>query len=374
MSGLYIHIPFCRKACTYCDFHFSTSLRAKEDVLRAMSSELEQRALEIAGSVVGTIYFGGGTPSLMEAGELGSFIDQAKRLFTIDPTAEVTLEANPDDVNEERLAAWKAIGITRLSIGVQSFREERLRFMGRAHDAGQSRRALELISTAGFTSWTMDLIYGLPQMTMEEWNEQLDLAFAFGAPHLSSYCLTVEPKTTLAHQVQTGDVRMPDDHDQAAQFERLMERTAQEGLVHYEISNFGREGHFSRHNTSYWNGTPYLGIGPSAHSFSGGRRRWNVANNARYLKAVEEGAIFWQEEQLTPTQRTNEMLLTGLRTMWGVALGDLPIDVLEQNALLVKHYVERGELLHEHDRLVLTRAGRNFADRIASDLFVTDDR
>ena len=220
----------------------------------------------------------------------------------------------------------------------------------------------------------MDLIYGLPQMTMEEWNEQLDTALTFSPPHLSSYCLTVEPKTTLAHRVQAGDVRMPGDDDQAAQFERLMERTAKAGLVHYEISNFGREGHFSRHNTSYWNGTPYLGIGPSAHSFSGGHRRWNVANNARYLKAVTEGAAYWQEEQLTPAQRTNEILLTGLRTMWGVALAELPIDVMKQNALLVKHYIERGELLHEHDRLVLTRAGRNFADRIASDLFVTDDR
>lgn len=374
MSGVYLHIPFCRKACTYCDFHFSTSLKSRAGVLAAMHRELEQRAPEITGSMVGTIYFGGGTPSLMAAEEIAAFIERSKRLFTVDPAAEITLEANPDDVTEERLAAWKVIGITRLSIGVQSFREDRLRFMGRAHDAAQSRRALELISTAGFASWTMDLIYGLPQMTMKEWNEQLDTAFAFGAPHLSSYCLTVEPKTTLAHRVKAGDVHMPGDDDQAAQFERLMERTAQAGLVHYETSNFGREGHFSRHNTSYWNGTPYLGIGPSAHSFSGGRRRWNVANNARYAKAIEEDAAYWQEEQLTAAQRTNEMLLTGLRTMWGVALGDLPIDVMEQNAPLVKHYIERGELLREQDRLVLTRAGRNFADRIASDLFVNDDR
>lgn len=372
MSGLYAHIPYCKRACTYCDFHFSTALNTRDAVLTAMHRELEQRAPEIAGSAMGTIYFGGGTPSLMDPSRIGVFMEQACRLFTVEEQAEVTLETNPDDVTRERLDEWKAIGVTRLSIGIQSFREERLRFMGRAHTADQSRRALELITAAGFASWTMDLIYGLPGMSIEEWDEQLDLALTFAPPHISSYCLTVEPKTTLAHRVHAGDVHMPGDADQAAQFERLIERAERSGLVQYEISNFGREGHFSRHNTNYWNGVPYLGIGPGAHSFDGATtRRWNVSNNNTYAAHVMAGRHFWQDETLTPAQRTNEMLLTGLRTKWGVVLADLPIDPHPENAALIDHYKDRGELELHDGRLVLTRAGRNFADRIASDLFVT---
>lgn len=371
MSGLYFHIPFCRKACAYCDFHFSTSQRTKDDVLRAMHRELEQRAGEIGGDPVGTIYLGGGTPSLLEPERIDGLIGQSRRLFAVEANAEVTLEANPDDVTAERIAAWKAIGITRLSVGVQSFREERLRFMGRAHDAAQSTRSLELIAAAGFASWTLDLIYGLPRMTLEEWDGQLATAFSFRPPHLSSYGLTVEAKTALAHRVKTGQVIMPGDADLAAQFERLIVRAEEAGLLQYEISNFGREGHFSRHNTGYWRGVPYLGIGPGAHSFDGARRRWNVAHNIRYASGVMKGDRYWQEEVLTPAQRTNEMLMTGLRTIWGVELARLPVDPLEQNAILVRHYIDRGDLRHEHGRLALTRAGRNFADRIASDLFVT---
>ncbi|MBL7962656.1 MAG: radical SAM family heme chaperone HemW [Flavobacteriales bacterium] len=374
MSGLYIHIPFCRKACTYCDFHFSTSLKTREAVLAAMQRELEVRAMELAGAPLGTIYFGGGTPSLMEPDAIAGFIDQARRLVRVEESAEVTLEVNPDDVDELRLSAWKAAGITRLSIGIQSFREERLRFMGRAHTAEQSDHALQLIAGAGFASWTLDLIYGLPGMTLEEWDAQIDAALAMGTPHISAYCLTVEEKTTLAHRVKAGDVVMPNDADQAAQFQRLIERMEQAGLVHYEISNFGREGHFSRHNTSYWHGVPYLGIGPSAHSFIGGVRRWNVAHNVRYAKGVEEGATYWQEETLTPAQRTNERLMTGLRTMWGVDLSTLEVDPEKENAPLIAHYLARGDMERRGTRLVLTRQGRAFADRIASDLFVADDR
>jgi oxygen-independent coproporphyrinogen-3 oxidase len=372
MSGLYFHIPFCKKACTYCDFHFSTSLKQGEALLQAMHAELEQRAPEIMGSSVATIYFGGGTPSLIGPVAIASFIDQARRLFDVQHDAEVTLEANPDDIGVENLAAWRSGGITRLSVGIQSFREDRLRFMGRAHTADQSQSALELIARAGFTSWTMDLIYGLPGMTPAEWDEQLDRALAFSPPHLSSYCLTVEPKTTLAHRVQAGDVQMPGDVDQAAQFERLIERAEVAGLVQYEISNFGRPGHFSRHNTSYWKGIPYLGIGPSAHSFDGrNTRRWNIANNSLYIKNVGSREHYWQEEALSPAQRTNEQLLTGLRTMWGVAVADLAIDPRKENAALIEHYVKRGELELRDGCLVLTRAGRNFADRIAADLFVS---
>jgi oxygen-independent coproporphyrinogen-3 oxidase len=245
--------------------------------------------------------------------------------------------------------------------------------MGRAHDAHQALTSIGLIARAGFTSWTIDLIYGLPQMTLSEWDEQLTIALDHGMPHLSAYCLTVEPRTALAHQVRKGGVHLPEEGDQSAQFERLMERMDRAGLEHYEISNFGKPGHHSRHNTGYWEGVPYLGIGPSAHSFDGRSRRWNVAGNARYIKALREGETYWESETLSPAQRTNERLMTGLRTAKGVDLADLEIDALRINSSAVQRHVSNGSLGIVDGRLVLSRTGRHFADRIASDLFVSDD-
>ena len=373
MPGLYLHIPFCRKACTYCDFHFSTSLKQREALLNAMHSELDQRAAEVQGTA-DTIYFGGGTPSLLAPAEIGAFLEQCRSLFPVATNAEVTLESNPDDITPERLRTWKDLGITRLSLGIQSFREDRLQWMGRAHHAEQALRSIELIAKAGFASWTIDLIYGLPDMTMAEWDEQLTIALDHGMPHLSAYCLTVEPRTALAHQVQKKVVAMPGDDAQSAQFDRLMERMEQAGLVHYEISNFGLPGHFSRHNTSYWEGVPYLGIGPSAHSYNKTVRRWNVAHNARYIAAIGAGLPYWEQETLTPAQRTNELLLTGLRTIAGVRIDQLEMDALTLNHKAAEQHLQRGHLLVTDGRLVLSKAGRHFADRIAADLFVTDDR
>ncbi|HRH38493.1 MAG TPA: radical SAM family heme chaperone HemW, partial [Flavobacteriales bacterium] len=272
MTGLYFHIPFCKQACTYCDFHFSTS-KDRTVVLDAMELELVRRAKELGDAPVSTIYFGGGTPSLLDQERIGVFIQQSRDLFRVDRNPEVTLEANPDDISEERLARWKEMGITRISLGTQSFREDRLKWMGRAHNGEQALRSIALIAKAGFASWTIDLIYGLPSMTLEEWDEQIRIALDHGMPHLSAYCLTVEPRTALAHQVKKRVVNMPGDDDQSAQFDRLMERMEAAGFDHYEISNFGRPGHWSSHNTSYWEGVPYLGIGPSAHSFDGKARR-----------------------------------------------------------------------------------------------------
>jgi oxygen-independent coproporphyrinogen-3 oxidase len=347
-------------------------LKTKPEVLEAMRAELGQRAAELNGAPVDTIYFGGGTPSQLADAELKAFLDQARALFAVASDAEVTLEVNPDDVCGERLASWKAIGITRLSIGVQSFREERLRFMGRAHDAQQSRESLRLIAAVGFASWTMDLIYGLPGMTMEEWDEQLTTALGFAPPHISAYCLTVEDRTALDHQVKKGHVSMPGDADQAAQFDRLIERLEAEGYAQYEISNFARPGHHSRHNSSYWAGVPYLGIGPSAHSFDGTRRRWNVAHNLRYAHGLQRGERYWEEETLTPAQRVNEALLTGLRTTAGVDLDALPQTLGKEASSIIARYRSQGLLEQHGSRLALTRAGRAFADRIASDLFLTE--
>jgi len=372
MAGIYIHIPFCRKACTYCDFHFSTNLRSTGQLVEAIRKELHDRAEELAKTTVGTIYFGGGTPSLLQSTAIAGILDDARKQFTLQLKAEITLEANPDDITPENLAAWKAMGITRLSLGTQSFREDRLRFMGRAHTADHALKSIELIAKAGFESWTIDLIYGLPGMTIAEWDEQLTIALDLGMPHLSAYCLTVEAKTALAHQVKKGAVHMPEDDDQSAQFDHLIERMEKVGLVHYEISNFGLPGHFSRHNNSYWEGVPYLGIGPAAHSFNGTHRRCNVANNAAYVKAISNGEGYWSSEKLTPAQRTNERLMTGLRTMKGVDLTTLEIDALAINSSAVNNYVSKGQLIIANGRLVLSKAGRHFADRIASDLFVTD--
>jgi oxygen-independent coproporphyrinogen-3 oxidase len=344
----------------------------RDHVLGAMRKELAQRKGELASGAIGSIYFGGGTPSLLTAAELAAFLEASNDSGTIDAEAEVTLEANPDDVTAERCREWRSLGITRISLGTQSFRDERLQWMGRAHDSEQAVSSIGHIAAAGFRSWTIDLIYGLPGMTLDEWDEQLNIAIAAGTPHLSAYCLTIEERTALGHQARTGKLAPIPDGDQAVQFDRLVERLGTAGMVQYEISNFGRPGHFAVHNTNYWRGVPYVGIGPGAHSFNGAERRWNVANNARYAQALEQGAAFHESESLTPAQRVNERLMTGLRTLWGVELSSLGDDVLEREAGTVARYREQGLLIVQGGRLLLTPQGRRFADRIASDLFLIE--
>ncbi|MFZ1688997.1 MAG: radical SAM family heme chaperone HemW [Flavobacteriales bacterium] len=370
MAGLYFHIPFCKRACTYCDFHFSTTLDRIEAMSQALRTELMRRIHELRGEAVRTIYFGGGTPSLLPPRDLSGILNDLRKQAHVSDGAEVTMEVNPDDVSKEAITSWKRIGITRLSIGIQSFNDERLRFMGRAHDAQQSVRSLELISAAGFGSWTMDLIYGLPGMTEAEWTSQVEQALSFNPPHISAYCLTVEARTALHKQVERGEVIAAPDEDQARQFELLGERLEAAGYVHYEISNYGKPDHFSRHNTSYWQGVPYIGVGPSAHSFDGTVRRWNIANNNRYINAVNSGGIYWEEERPTVQQRTNERIMTGLRTMWGVDLAQLE-GLTSTTDRTIDGYAASGHLMRTGNRIVLTSAGKLLADRIASDLFLT---
>ncbi|MEO8069417.1 MAG: radical SAM family heme chaperone HemW [Flavobacteriales bacterium] len=370
MSGLYFHIPFCKQACTYCDFHFSTTHKNMGAMVQALRTELMRRVHELRGGSVSTIYFGGGTPSLLPENDLSGIMADVRMRTSVDTDAEVTMEVNPDDVSGEAIDTWKRIGINRLSIGVQSFEKERLRAMGRAHDADQSLRSLELISAAGFNSWTMDLIYGLPGMSTAEWGEQIDRALLFAPPHISAYCLTVEPRTALHKQVERGEVIAAPDEDQAQQFEQVVQRLEEAGYVHYEISNFGKPGHFSRHNTSYWQGVPYIGVGPSAHSFDGAMRRWNIANNIRYINGVDAGDVYWEEERPTILQRANERIMTGLRTIWGVDLDELP-PLTSGGERTIQRYAEGGHLLRNGNRLVLTKSGKLLADRIAADLFLT---
>ncbi len=373
MAGLYLHIPFCRQACHYCDFHFSTSLRLKEPLLQALHRELELRREYLQGAELQSIYFGGGTPSLLDIEELERLFDKIFALHRVAPDAEITLEANPDDLTPEKCRRLAATPLNRLSIGVQSFHDEDLRFMNRAHDARQARTALDAARAGGFDNLSLDLIYGTPTLDEERWLENLRLALRYGVPHLSCYSLTVEPRTALAAFIQQGKVPAPDEGAAARQFELLMDFAAAEGFDHYEISNFARPGFIARHNSAYWRGQPYLGIGPSAHSFDGQARQWNVAHNPRYIRALERGELPAQTETLTPAQRYNEYVLTGLRTRWGCTLEGVgrfgeafPAHFLQA----AEPHLLSGALLQQEGRFTLSRSGKLLADRIALDLFV----
>lgn len=383
MSGIYIHIPFCKQACHYCNFHFSTSLRYKNELVNALLKEIEiysvnpfpfrTSALSADNQkefgVVETLYLGGGTPSLLGIAELEAVISEVNTKFVMAPEAEVTLEANPDDINEERLLAWKAAGVNRLSIGVQSFFEEDLRWMNRAHNADQAVKGLEL-ALQHFANITIDLIYGTPDMTHGKWKANVDRAISFGIPHLSCYALTVEPKTLLEkriRQLQSKDVN-PDT--QSEQFLLLMDWLEKAGYEHYEISNFAKPGYRSRHNSSYWSGKPYIGVGPSAHSFDGKIRWWNVANNQQYIDAIVQSHLPAEAEILTPTQQVNETIMISLRTSNGLDLGQLSPGLKKRILLNADKYLEQDLIFLEDHHLKLTPNGKLVADGIAADLFV----
>jgi oxygen-independent coproporphyrinogen-3 oxidase len=385
MAGIYLHIPFCRQACHYCNFHFSTSLKGKNDFVAALLKEMKVRKDYINGEIVETIYFGGGTPSLLEPEELAAIMEGLRREFVIDPGAEVTLEANPDDfdfdIGAGRLRAWKAAGINRLSIGVQSFFEEDLRWMNRAHNAGQAIASIRMAQEQGFDNISIDLIYGGPTLPDDHWKRNVDEAIRSGVTHLSCYALTVEPRTALDKMIRQHKKRDVDPEDQARQFLLLMDWAAGAGYEHYEISNFALPGRRSRHNSSYWQGKTYLGLGPSAHSYDGVSRQWNVANNALYVAALahEEGdstvSPVSEREVLTPVQRLNEYIMISLRTMEGTDMGVVKerfgkeaAQKLEQRA---ERYICEGKM-RSGGRLVLTQEGKLLADGIAADLFFSD--
>jgi len=375
MAGIYFHIPFCKHACHYCNFHFSTSMKLKAPVLNAMQKELELRRDYLPKQELTSIYLGGGTPSLLDAEDLDQLFGQIQRFFTLSENAEITLEANPDDLSPEKLQMLASSPVNRLSIGVQSFFEEDLRFMNRAHMAAEARQCLEAALAAGFTDLTIDLIYGSPTTSDERWAKNLDIAFEYGIPHLSCYALTVEEKTALHHFIKAGKVPPVEEEKAARQFEYLMEKSKEAGYIHYEISNFARPGRYARHNSSYWQGEPYLGIGPAAHSFDSRHRRWNVANNALYVKALAQTppAAYYEEELLSPADQFNEYIMTGLRTIWGVKLDymenispDYKADFLQNS----QPFLEDGIMLQKGNTFFLSDKGRLLADGIAASLFV----
>ncbi|MEL1252753.1 radical SAM family heme chaperone HemW [Flavobacterium sp. DGU38] len=372
MSGIYIHIPFCKQACHYCDFHFSTSMKKKDDMVLALAKEIGMRKNEFEYEIVETIYFGGGTPSVLSNEEINFLISEVYKNYKVIENPEITLEANPDDLSSERILELSKSPINRLSIGIQSFYEEDLQLMNRAHNSAEAKKCLEE-ATKYFDNISLDLIYGIPGMSDEMWKQNIQTALDFGIPHISSYALTVEPKTALSKLIQTGKIAEPQDEVASNHFMILVEMLQKNGFIHYELSNFGKENYFSKNNSAYWLGKKYIGIGPSAHSYDGEKRGWNIANNSLYLKSIQNQELPIETEILTISDRYNEYVMTGLRTIWGVSLERIE----KEFGLDYLNYLENQSLKFLNDDLLFiqnnilkpTPKGKFLTDGIASDLF-----
>ena len=373
MSGIYIHIPFCKQACYYCDFHFSTSLAKKEAMLNSLKKEVQLRHKQWPAKEIETIYFGGGTPSILKVTEIQDLIHTVHQYFNVTSAVEITLEANPDDLSEDKLQELSKAGINRLSIGIQSFFDEDLRLMNRIHSGREARLCLENAKKL-FDNISIDLIYGIPNMSNERWMQNIQIALNYGIPHISSYALTVEPRTALKSLIEKGEIPDIDEEQTEQQFLILQEKLDARGLIHYEISNFGKPGYFSRNNTAYWQGKAYLGIGPSAHSYDGETRYWNVRNNAKYIRAIDKDQLAMETEILSTTDRYNEYVMTRLRTIWGVSLGDLTKDFGERYRTYLEEQADRflkDHLLYlDDDVMRVTKKGKFLVDGIASHLFM----
>lgn len=375
MAGIYIHIPFCKQACNYCNFHFSTSLKMKEEMLAAIHAELALQKHYLENPTIETIYLGGGTPSLLTADEINRLTDHIATHYNIGLLKEYTIETNPDDLAHAYIQSLKSTPVNRFSIGVQSFFDADLRYMNRAHNAQEADYAIKAVQDSGFTNITIDLIYGTPGLTDNNWQHNLQQVRNLSIPHFSAYALTVEEKTALHHSIKAGKSQPVNPEQAAHQFEMLMDFAAQAGFEHYEISNLAKPGHRAVHNTNYWLGVPYIGIGPSAHSFNGLTRQWNIANNALYIKSLlADKQLNFEEEILTTEQRLNEYIMTSLRTSWGLDINKVNRDWGSDYADAIlkdsERFLEDKNLTHESNSLKLTNKGKLFADYIAGELFV----
>lgn len=373
-GGIYIHIPFCKQACHYCDFHFSTSLKHKDRILSAIITEMKLRTNELSGTIQ-TIYFGGGTPSLLTSEELNRIMNAVYDTFIVAENPEITLEANPDDLSNEVLKQLAASPINRLSIGVQSFFEDDLKLMNRAHNSEEAVRSIQLAKKY-FDNLSIDLIYGIPEMTNQRWLKNIEQALALDVPHLSCYALTVEPKTALEQFIKKGIVPPVEDDVAQEHHALLVDRLETAGYENYEFSNFSKPGSYSQNNTAYWQGKPYLGVGPSAHSYDGNQRSWNVANNTKYLKSIEDGKLPLEREELSKIDKYNEHVMTRLRTKNGIILteikgyfGDKYLDYLLQQA---KEYIASQHLFLNDTHLQVTKKGKFLSDGIAASLFLVN--
>ena len=386
MPGIYIHIPFCKQACHYCNFHFSTSLAQKEKMVEAIVKEITsspsllrrekgetEMEAKIGKEVISTLYFGGGTPSILSVDDLKQIFGALHERFVFADDIEITLEANPDDITADKLKEWTSLGINRLSVGIQSFLEEELIWMNRAHTAVESMACIDLIKEASFTNFSVDLIYGSPILSDADWKKNVDLVIEKKIPHISCYALTVEPKTALDKMIALHKKEPVDAEKQSRQFLLLMDWMETAGYEHYEISNFAKPGLRSKHNSSYWHGEPYYAFGPAAHAFDGKSRRWNVANNSIYIQSLQKNIIPFEEEILTETQQLNEFIMTSLRTMEGLDLDFVNKKFGEEISSKLQaashKYESTGKLKIENRKIILTAAGKLFADGIAADLF-----
>ena len=372
MAGIYIHIPFCKQACHYCDFHFSTSLKHKTHLVKSINKELFLRKSELKSEFIETIYFGGGTPSLLSPDEIISILKTIFNDFEVVLNPEITFEVNPDDIDENYLKVIKKLGVNRLSIGIQSFFSNDLNLMNRSHDALQAEQVLELVSKY-FKNFSVDLIYGTPGLTNEMWIKNIDTVLKYNTPHISSYALTIEKDTALSHFINKGIVKPVSDEQSQEHFQILVNKLIDVGFIHYELSNFGKPNKFSKNNSSYWNGGLYLGIGPSAHSYNGKTRSWNIANNLKYISSISKGILPSDVEVLTKIDRYNERIMTGLRTMWGVSFIQIEKDFGKDYLVYLKNrsksFIREGLLVIDAGALIATSKGKFLVDGIASDLF-----
>jgi oxygen-independent coproporphyrinogen III oxidase len=374
MAGIYIHIPFCKQACHYCNFHFSTSMNNKDEMVTAIIKEIGMRKSYLGEARVDTIYFGGGTPSVLSSQELESIIAACYNQFQIAGGIEMTLEANPDDLTAQKTKELHSLGINRLSIGIQSFHENDIRWMNRSHNADQSFRSIEHSYNAGIDNFSIDLIFGSPTTSDEQWLNNLSLAHGFGIKHLSCYGLTVEEDTALHHFIKTKKIKPLSDISISQQFQLTIDALKSYGYDHYEISNHALPGYISQHNTNYWKRVPYLGIGPSAHSYNGVERSWNIANNVKYMSHIKENKLPCTNETLSSKDNYNEYIMTGLRTKWGCDINYIAKIGLEYKTHFIKEnqiFVDNGDIICQGNNYILNSRAWVISDSIISDLFYT---
>lgn len=373
MAGIYFHIPFCKQACHYCNFHFSTSTKTYSLVFNGMLKELTQRKTELERETVETIYFGGGTPSILNDDDLKKILIECRKSFNVIRSPEITLETNPDDIFPKRLERWKQIGVNRLSIGIQSFFDDDLKWMNRAHSGKEAEQCIIWAKEAGFENITADLIYGLPH---NHWKENIQKMINLQIPHISSYALMVEEKTALHHFIKSGKAKLPEDEKTEEDYRVLCNELQKANFEHYEISNFAKAGYRSKHNGAYWKGIKYLGIGPAAHSFNGTNRRWNIANNAKYGQYLSEGSIYWEEEVLSEKDRLNEYVMTSLRTVEGIDTNHLQSHFSKllkgEFEIQLEKLLHKGFLIYKETHITIPEKEWFRADTIITELFLID--
>ncbi len=373
MAGIYIHIPFCKKKCNYCNFFSVASLKHKNAFLESLKIEIETQRDYLKNELINTIYFGGGTPSLLSVSEISVIIEQLHKFYNIINNPEITLESNPDDLSKQKINELKKSSVNRLSIGIQSFFQEDLNYLDRTHDTDQAENALKYLQDSGFENLTIDLIYGIPTSTNKMWEQNLEKFFSFRIPHLSAYSLTVERKTILHHQIKKQKLSQPDENKSIEQYKILLDRSKNYNFIHYEISNFAKKGYFSKHNTNYWLGKNYLGFGPSAHSFNGISRQWNISNITKYIELINNNNIIFEKEILTKDQQYNEYVLTALRTIWGCDTRHIKNNFgekyLEFFIKSSEKYLAKKMMIKNENSFVLSEDGKLFADGIAAEMF-----